>query len=248
MREPALQSRKKIRLIHTSDLHLGDDQHRPQAAAALRAVVDAVPRLGGQVLLLVGDVFDHSRVADAVLTSFLEQMGRLTIPAILLPGNHDALDETSVYLREPFHHKPPNLHIFARPEGGIIHFPELTLDLWGRAMPSHTPEFRPLAGMPASPNGYWLVALAHGHFHLDGDRERRSSPIHPWDVAQAPCDYLALGHWDRHVDVSQGRVKAVYSGAPLGPFHNSQVATVTLVDLDPLRGVQTHQAPLKNSR
>jgi DNA repair exonuclease SbcCD nuclease subunit len=241
---PVLQSRKKIRLIHTSDLHLGDDQHRPQAAAALRAIVDAAPRLGGQVLLLVGDIFDHSRVADAVLTSFLEQMGRLTIPAILLPGNHDALDETSVYLREPFRHKPPNLHIFTRPDGEIIRFPELTLDLWGRAMTCHTPEFRPLAGMPASDTHSWLVALAHGHFHLDGDRERRSSPIHPWEVAQAPCDYLALGHWDRHVDVSQGRVKAVYSGAPLGPFHNNPTVAVTLVDLDPAQGVQTQQAPL----
>lgn len=116
-------ARKKVRLIHTSDLHLGDDQsfsrRTPQAAAALRAVVDGVPQLGGQVLLLVGDIFDHSRVAEAVLTSFLEQMGRLTIPAILLPGNHDALDETSVYLREPFRHKPPNLHIFTRPEGRL---------------------------------------------------------------------------------------------------------------------------------
>jgi DNA repair exonuclease SbcCD nuclease subunit len=237
-----LQFRKRIRLIHTSDLHLGDDQYRPLAAAALRALVDAVPRLGGQVLLLVGDVFDHSRLADAVLVSFLEQVSRLTIPAVILPGNHDALDETSVYLREPFRHKPPNLHIFTRPEGEIIHFPEMTLDLWGRAMTSHTPEFRPLAGMPASANGYWLVALAHGHFHLDGDRERRSSPMHPWEVAQAPCDYLALGHWDRHVDVSQGRVKAVYSGAPLGPLHNNRRAAVTLVDLDPSQGVHTHQA------
>jgi len=63
-------------------------------------------------------------------------------------------------------------------------------------------------------------------------------------VAQAPCDYLALGHWDRHTDVSQGRVKAVYSGAPLGPFHNNPTVAVTLVDLDPSRGVHTHQAPL----
>jgi DNA repair exonuclease SbcCD nuclease subunit len=115
-------------------------------------------------------------------------------------------------------------------------------------MTCHTPQFRPLAGTPASANGCWLVALAHGHFHLDGDRERRSSPILPWEVAQAPCDYLALGHWDRHVDVAQGRVKAVYCGSPLGPLHNNQRVTVTVVDLDPAQGVQTQQASLKISR
>ena len=174
-----MRFRKKIRLIHTWDRHLGVDEYRPVAAEALRAVVDAAPRLDGQVLLLVGDVFDHSRLPDAVLVSFLEQMSRRTIPAVILPGNHDALDETSVYLRESFRHKPPNLHIFTRPEGEIIRFPELTLDLWGRAMTCHTPQFRPLAGMPASAYGCWLVALAHGHFHLDSDRERRSSPILP---------------------------------------------------------------------
>jgi len=46
-----LASRKKIRLIHTSDVHLGDEMGHPLAEGALRAVVDAVPRLGGDLLL-----------------------------------------------------------------------------------------------------------------------------------------------------------------------------------------------------
>lgn len=240
--------RKKIRLIHTSDIHLGADWHRQQSCDALRAVVDAVPRLGGDVLLIVGDVFDHSRVPDTILEFFLEQIARLTTPAVVLPGNHDIYDHSSVYLREPFRHKPDNLYIFTQPEGQVIRFPDLTLALWGRTMRAHTPEFRPLAGMPANDDGNWLVALAHGHFHFDEDKEQRSSPIFPWEVAEAPCDYLALGHWDRHMDVSQVRVKAVYSGAPLGPFQSNESGAVTVVDLDPLRGIQTHQASLMGDK
>ena len=118
------------------------------------------------------------------------------------------------------------------------------MDFWGRAMTMHTPEFRPLEGMTPAPNGNWLVALAHGHFHFDDDKDTRSAPIYPDDVASAPCDYLALGHWDRHVDVSQGRVKAVYSGAPLGAIQSNDSVAFTLVDLDPEQGVKTRQVTL----
>ena len=71
--------RKSIRLIHTSDTHLGDDPGHPRAAYGLTAVVDAVPRLGGEALLLAGDVFDNARVPDSVLEFFLEQIGRWTL-------------------------------------------------------------------------------------------------------------------------------------------------------------------------
>ena len=113
-------------------------------------------------------------------------------------------------------------------------------------MPSHTPQFSPLSGMPTADNGHWLVALAHGHFHFDYDKDQRSSPIYPQEIAEAPCDYLALGHWDRHEDVSQGRVKAAYSGCPLGPSRAYPVGSVTVVDLDPQLCVQLSRPALEN--
>lgn len=236
--------RKKIRLVHTSDTHLGDDRHAELSQRALRTVVNGVARLKGDALLLVGDVFDHARVSDATLEFFVRQMGRLAVPAIVLPGNHDLYDETSLYLREPFRHQSSNLYVLSRSNGETVSFPDLTLDVWGRAMLSHTPQFRPLLGMEASGSGHWLVALAHGHFHFDHDTDRRSAPIYPREVAEAPCHYLALGHWERHVDVSQGDTRAVYSGSPLGALQSNDQVTVTVVDLDPDSGVQTHQATL----
>jgi DNA repair exonuclease SbcCD nuclease subunit len=236
--------RKKIRLIHTSDTHLGDDWHAELSEQALRTLVSGVAELNGDALLLVGDVFDHARVSDATLEFFVQQMGRLAVPAIVLPGNHDLYDETSLYLREPFRLRPRNLHILSESNGGTVSFPDLTLDVWGRAMPAHTPEFQPLFGMEASGNGHWLVALAHGHYHFEHDTDRRSAPIYPREVAEAPCHYLALGHWERHVDVSQGDTRAVYSGSPLGALQSNDQVTVTVVDLDPDSGVRTHQATL----
>ena len=239
-----MQSRKKIRLIHTSDTHLGVDWRPEVAEDAFRAVVDSVAALQGDGLLIVGDVFDHARVPDRVLEFFLEQVARLECPVVVLPGNHDLYHQKSLYRRRPFQDSPSNFLLFTEEAGQTISLPDLTLDLWGRAMLQHTPEFRPLLGMPEAPAGRWQVALAHGHYHFAEDKDLRSSPIYPAEVAAAPCDYLALGHWERFVDVSQGSTKAFYSGSPLGASSDNHTVTVTVVELDPTLGVSARQATL----
>ena len=75
----------------------------------------------------------------------------------------------------------------------------------------------------------------------------RSSPIFPGEVADATCDYLALGHWDRHVEVSQGGVTAAYSGTPLGTSKKEPLGWVTAVDLDPAAGVRLSRASLDDA-
>ena len=234
----------KLRLIHTSDTHLGDVTGHPQSADALISVIDAVADNAGDLLLLVGDVFDNERVSDDVLDSFLTQIARLETPALVLPGNHDLIHATSVYRRAPFNDAPKNLFVFKEAEGEVLSFPSLGIDFWGRAMSMHTPAFKPLEGMPSPIGTNWLVAMAHGHFHYDEDRDMRSSPIYPNEVAKARCHYLALGHWDRHVDVSQGNTTAVYSGCPLGPIGSPGAGEVTVVDLDPKVGVSYRQVTI----
>ena len=228
---------RKLRLVHTSDTHLGDPAGHPRGEEILVSVVDVVERLDADALLLAGDVFDNERVTDDVLERFVEQMARLNVPAIVLPGNHDLAHKTSVYRRGPFDEAPANLRVIRDPNGEKQTFPELNLELWGRAMLSHTPDFRPLAGMPEPTEGRWLVAMAHGHFHFEDDRDQRSSPIYPGDVAAATCHYLALGHWDRHADVSRANTTAVYSGCPYGPIGAPEQGAVCVVELDPEAGV-----------
>ena len=228
---------KKLRLIHTSDTHLGDPSGHPRGAEVLASVVDAVGRLDCDMLLLAGDVFDNERVSDGVIEEFLNEMARVPSPVVILPGNHDLAHKTSVYRRPPFDNPPANLRVICNPAGEIVAYPELELELWGRAMLSHTPDFRPLLGMPDPADGRWLVAMAHGHFHMENDRDQRSSPIYAEDVAAAGCHYLALGHWDRHADVSRAGTTAVYSGCPYGPIGAPEQGAVCVVDLDPDAGV-----------
>ena len=233
-----LSNKNKIRLVHTSDIHLGIDWKAELSEQAFNRVVETAGLLEADALLVV----------DHVLEFYLDQVSLLDCPVVTLPGNHDLYHRDSLYLRQPFLDPPSNFHLFTEWSGQTLSFPELTLDLWGRAMPQHDPDFLPLAGMPASAPGHWLVALAHGHFHFPEDKELRSSPIWPGEVADAPCDYLALGHWERHVDVSQGSTVAFYSGSPLGAAPDDDHISVNMVDLDPDLGVSVRQVilPLKN--
>ena len=227
--------------MHTSDTHLGADWRPAGAAAAFRAVVDAAAVFPADALLVVGDVFDHARVPDETLEFFLQQVARLSCPVVVLPGNHDLYHAESLYRREPFNNPPTNFFLFTEPAGQTITLPALNLDLWGRAMTEHTPQFRPLAGMTPARAGCWQIALAHAHFHFPEDKELRSSPICPAEVADAPCDYLALGHWERFIDVSQGDTRAVYSGSPQGSAPDRNSVAVAIVDLDPGHGVSVSQ-------
>ena len=222
--------RRKIRIIHTSDTHLGDDWDPEAAQRALSAVVDGVHALSGDALLIAGDVFDNARISDAVLEFFVSEMARAVVPAVILPGNHDLYDAASLYLRSPFAAAPENLHVISGTRGEVLTFPHLTLDVWGRAMDAHTPAFRPLAGIPSERNGNWRVAMAHGHYHYPDDTEERSSPIHPHEIAEAACDYIALGHWERFENVSQNGVTAFYSGSPMGAASERGQVAVNVVD------------------
>ena len=231
-------AQRKIRIIHTSDTHLGDDWDPEAANRALAAVVDGVHRLHADALLIAGDVFDNARISDALLEFFVAEMARAKVPTVILPGNHDLYDHASLYLRSPFADSPDNLHIINGTMGQTLSFPELTLDVWGRAMDSHTPSFRPLAGIPVERNGHWLVGIAHGHFHFPDDTEERSSPIRPHEIGESACDYIALGHWERFEDVSQGGVTAYYSGSPIGAASQRGEVAVNVVDLDPALDAQ----------
>lgn len=224
--------RRSIRIVHTSDTHLGDDWDPLAAERALSAVVDGVIDLEADLLLIAGDVFDNARISDGVLDFFVDEMARAVVPAVILPGNHDLYDSASLYLRGPFTDAPGNLHIITGTRGETIVFPDLTLEVWGRAMDSHTPAFRPLAGVPTHRNEFWRVAMAHGHYHFPDDTEERSSPIRSPEIAGAACDYIALGHWERYEDVSQDGVTAFYSGSPCGASADRDQVAVNLVHLD----------------
>lgn len=200
----------------------------------LRRVVDTALAADVDLVLIAGDLFDSARVPQPAVDETVAHLARLRMPMVLVPGNHDCVDEQSIYRRVDLGSVGPQLHFAGDPAGEQFLFPDLSLAVWARGIEVHHPRHRPLAGYKPAPEGFWDIVVTHGHFTQVLD-SYRSSPITPDDIAALESDYVALGHWHTFTDVSQGAVTAVYSGSP--------AEGVVLVTLDPVQG--TSFSPLK---
>ena len=226
---PAKPPHRTLKIVHTSDVHLETDtfgsgergiQLRDKVRTAFSRVIDIANERDADMLLIVGDLFDSARVTEEGLAFAMGNIARAQMPVVMIPGNHDAHDERSIYAGLAPGVLPENLHLILEPEGRTIDFPDLAARVWGRALVEHTPDYRPMSGVPEPAEGRWNIALAHGFFMEEGEIER-SSPITPADIERSRYDYVALGHVHVLSDVSQGATRAFYCGTP-APLYSSE--------------------------
>ncbi|MCL0101464.1 DNA repair exonuclease [Dehalococcoidia bacterium] len=227
--------RPPVRLLHTSDLHLGDDINPDGRHTGLRAIVDTALAKKIDVVLIAGDFFDNARVKEEAIEHAITELSRLTMPTVVIPGNHDCLGENSIYARADLSKAGSHVHFVDSPDGNDLLFDDLHLRIWGKGIEDHHPGHKPLEGYRSTGNGYWQVVVTHGHFVPSDETSYRSSPILEDEIATLGCDYLALGHWHRFLDLSANGVTAYYSGSPSEA--GSGIDSVNIVNLDPLNGV-----------
>jgi DNA repair exonuclease SbcCD nuclease subunit len=225
-------ARPSVRLLHTSDIHIAGD--RP-SLDGLRAVVETANQLDVDIVLVAGDLFDSSRVGDEAVGLALSELGRFQRRVVVIPGNHDCVDDRSIYHRVDLTTAGDHVLFAGDPAGEELVFEDLSLIVWARGIESHDPDNRPLAGYAPADPSYWRVVLTHGHYVPNGELSGRSSPINQDEIGRLECDYLALGHWHRFADVSEGGVKAFYSGSPCD--FGLTGTTVNLVTLSDHAGV-----------
>ena len=240
--------RQRLRLVHTADVHLGElpsSFHTAQPDADRRAfsrVIDIVLAEKVDVLLIAGDLFDSNRASIDAIEFAAAQIARVSCPVVLIPGNHDCYDETSIYRRFDFRAIGSHVYPLYAEEGEVAVFDHLGLQVWGKGLIEHAPANRPMAGVPPRQADPWFVGMAHGHF-VEDRREPRSSLITPDEIAGSNLDYLALGHVHVFRDVSQGAVRACYPGAPRIPYA-PDAGSVAIVQLDPVTGVTIEERRL----
>jgi DNA repair exonuclease SbcCD nuclease subunit len=201
-----------VNLIHSSDLHLGADL--PDPTLQLRRVLAGGECAGSDLVLLVGDTFEHVRYPMPFFEQTAEVLANAGRRVVILPGNHDPLFEGSEHWWRLLA-DVPNVTILGLPDDSPRIFEDLDLEVWGWAHRSYG-TMEPLR-QPPSRRARWHVALAHGHF--TDEPYLPTQPAPSWimttpHIEALDTDYLALGHWNCHMRVGNGTVPAYYSGSP----------------------------------
>jgi DNA repair exonuclease SbcCD nuclease subunit len=107
------------------------------------------------------------------------------------------------------------LHIIGIGHREAVQFPQLDLEIWGRAHRDYGDMVPFETVRPRRTR--WQIAVAHGHYVPMPDRSvlpRPSWLIGDDDIAATGADYVALGHWNSPAKVGNGGVPAYYSGSP----------------------------------
>lgn len=236
-----------MKFIHTSDWQIGMTRaflSQEAGARFAQARIDTIDTLGelarkhdAAFIVVAGDVFESNQLSAQTVARALEAIAGLPVPVFLLPGNHDPLDASSLFLTDAFGALGDHVSVIRdnapQPVPGhrdieIIGVP------WRSKRPASDQCAEALATLSPAP-GTRRVLVGHGQ--VDSLAPDRSQPgvialaALEQALADGLVDYVALG--DRHSVTCVGDSGRIwYSGAPLATdFDETDPNHCLLVDL-----------------
>ena len=246
-----------MRIIHTSDLHLGKKVHEysmiEDQAFILDRIIDNVKRQEADALLISGDVYDKSLPSEAainLLNDFLIALSEMDLPVFIIPGNHDSADrlsfgnwlmaKSSVFIQGPYTGKirPHYLHDefgklaiyslpFIRPSAIKSFFPDRQVDSYEDAVRLC------IEDMDIDRNIRNII-LAHqfvaGASRTDSEILSLGGTDSISPSLFKDFDYVALGHIHRPQKMGADHIR--YSGSPLKYSISEQDDKKSLVQID----------------
>ncbi|MFI9201350.1 exonuclease SbcCD subunit D [Streptomyces sp. NPDC053048] len=233
-----------MKLLHTSDWHLGRSFHRVNLLGAQREFIDHLVRTAREhrvdAVLVAGDVYDRAVPPLAAVELFDEALHRLAdagIPTVMISGNHDSprrlgvgaglIERAGIHLRtDPAGCGTPVL--LADDHGDVAFYglpylePALVREELGAAGAGHAAVLgaamdRVRADLAARPAGTRSVVLAHA-FVTGGATSDSERDITVGGVASVPAEVFHGVHYTAlgHLHGSQTITERIrYSGSPL---------------------------------
>jgi len=220
---------KAVRFIHTSDVHLDTSfsgagfssrlggRKREAIRATFRRILEDARRLGVDLVLIAGDLFEHDRITPDTI-EFLKQQfeGLGNIPVFISPGNHDPYLHGSPYCEESW---PDNVHIFCEEEFRSVPMADIGVRVTGFAFNRTQVEERIFLRLPPLPRDTCNLVLSHGSdLSCVPKGKAKHGPFTIEEIAGKNVHYLALGHYHQQrlvADTPDG-TQAWYSGIPEG--------------------------------
>ncbi|OMG71452.1 metallophosphoesterase family protein [Burkholderia ubonensis] len=230
-----------VTLLHTADWQIGKryGQFDPEEAALLAEarfdvisrIVDLASSEGADLILVAGDVFDAQGVSDRTVLRLFQLVSGFDGPWVMIPGNHDAGLDESVWTRAArLGVIPANVHVCLRSEPLILNDPGVVI-LPAPLTQRHTYEdLTRWFDFAVTPEGVPRIGLAHGSVQgILAEDIDATNPIAADRAGVAQLDYLALGDWH---GTKQIDTRTWYSGTPeTDRFRNNESGQVLLVEI-----------------
>lgn len=267
-----------MRILHTSDWHIGRQFHNVSLLEDQRHVLNQITNLiterQVEVVLIAGDIYDRS-VPPASAVELLDEVinricKELKVPVIMIAGNHDGPERLGFGARQlagaGLHIVGPLLDqqtpIILSDDAGEVAFygipyadPVTVRDVFAVEAATHDEAMAHLVGQVHEHNGSKRRCVVLSHCFLDGGEESESE--RPLSIGGADrvspkhfmdFNYVALGHL--HGRQFKGAQHIRYSGSILKYSFSEQNhhKSVTLVDLDAEGQCAIEQIELKPLR
>lgn len=184
-----------LHILHAADLHLDAPfsaltaeqarQRRSEQRLLLDKLADTAIERGADLVVLSGDLLDSAQTYRETAQALASALGRIPVPVVIAPGNHDFYSPTSLYAA-PIWQK--NVLIFRDSAIQKVELPNMVL--YGTAFTGQFRDSSPLADFHADPSEKPSILVCHG----DVDGTGRYGSISRSEIAQSGLTYLALGH------------------------------------------------------
>ena len=267
-----------MRILHTSDWHIGRQFHNVSLLEdqrhVLDEIIDFITEHNIDVVLVAGDIYDRAiPPADAItlLDDVIDRIShQLKIPLIIISGNHDSAQRLSFASRQL---AKSGVHIIGQlstqvepvilnDEHGEIAFygipyadPASVRDVLQVDVHSHQEAMQVLTGQVKQDNPVGRRCVVLSHCFIDGgDASESERPLSVGGADKvsyqlfSDFNYTALGHL--HGPQYKGKQTIRYSGSIL-KYSFSEVnhhKSVTLVDMDAAGECVIQKLPLSPLR
>ncbi len=230
-----------MRFVATADLQIGMALHWlgtkqsvfDQARIdALRTIGRIVEEAGAGAVVVAGDLFDRHPVGEDDLVLTMEAIGELSVPVLVLPGNHDSHAPDSVWLSKPFaKERPANLALLLD-EPVVVDGVEFVGEPLMTRHPDGPTLHRLLERLDT--DGATRVVVGHGAVvQVVGDHKNVAAfdqDVIEEALAEGRASFVVLG--DRHSTLSVGGTGRIwYPGAPEPTFFGDDDGHVLVVDV-----------------
>jgi DNA repair protein SbcD/Mre11 len=225
---------KRIRILHTADLHLGasfatlgvNAYIGNQLCAAQQRVFEKIMQRANDwpadMVLIAGDLFDSTDVQAETVALVMETLEHLApIPVYIVPGNRDPYVDNSPYATELW---PENVTLFDSQEWQQCVHPSQEICIHGIGCNGDDDSGDKFNALSIEKDGRVHIALAHGTER--SHRPPNGKCVAPFDaaaIAREGLAYLALGHFHEATEVKGDYPTAIhYPGTPQGRNFNEQ--------------------------